>query len=630
MDMKFYRPHFSVLIVLILFVLSACNNSTDPAPNTAARLLEFSINEFPEVTFSVDDQNKFIHVNTSPYPDTEADWTNLTASFTVSEGASVFIDGVEQTSDETSNDFSEGLFYTVVSEDETAETTYFVYLSETMPVQYLLAGEPEIDINPSGRNPLAAQIHLQSRELTTVSVQVLGDIPSQKGFSISATQHSIPVLGLYPNASNKVVLTLVNSKNHTVHDTLTIETDALPDFLPTPEINVINEELMEPGMHFNDFHIGNNGIFESYPLIFDNNGDIRWITDLSDAGKAVWSIHFNGDGTYYFTHSNSIFIYDMLGNELNRIDMEGHITHHEIRKTPDGNYLIAVNKDGSTMIKNGEERTSVEDFVFEVSPSGEIVKEWDMAEILDVNRTDLTDGGHDWFHMNAIWLDESDNSLIISGRNQGLVKVSRENELQWILAPHKGWGQTGRYEKSGDTTPFLLTAIDDSGNPYPDAVQQGTSEHPEFSWVWGQHAPLILPNGNLFVFDNGFNRNFGAASHYSMAAEYEIDTENGTVKQVWSYGRDRGAELFSNIISDVDYLPETGNRLFLPGVVNFGGGSYSKIVEITHPDKQVVFEATLHFKNALANGQGWGNFDITYRGERVKLYGNYATAAEKR
>lgn len=629
MDMKLQLRHLSVLFVFILFILSGCNNSTDPTPNSEARLLEFSIEEFTEVTFSIDDQNHFIHVTSSPYPGTQTDWSDLTASFSVSEGASVFVNEVEQTTGESSNDFGEGVFYTVLSEDETVERTYFVYLTEKLPVQYLLANEPEIVVNPSGRNPLAAQLHLQSREITTVSLTVLGEIPVHKDFSISTNQHTIPVLGLYPDATNRVALTITNADNHSVEDTLTIETEPLPDFLPTPEINVINESLMEPGMHFNDFHIGNNGIFNSYPLIFDNNGDIRWLTDLSDAGKAVWSIHFNGDGTYYFTHSNSIFIYDMLGNELNRIDMEGHITHHEIRKTPDGNYLIAVNKDDATMIKNGEEQPSVEDFVFEVSPSGEILKEWDMAEILDVNRTDLTDGEHDWFHMNAIWLDEDDD-LIISGRNQGLVKVSQENELQWILAPHKGWGQSGRYEKTGETSPYLLTAIDNSGNPYPDAVQQGTSEHAEFSWVWGQHAPLILPNGNLFVFDNGFNRNFGAASNYSLATEYEIDEENGTVKQVWSYGRDRGTELFSNIISDVDYLPETGNRLFLPGVVNYGGGSYSKIVELSYPDKQVVFESTLHFKNALVNGQGWGNIDITYRGERVKLYGNYASVAEKR
>ena len=39
--------------------------------------------------------------------------------------------------------------------------------------------------------------------------------------------------------------------------------------------------------------------------------------------------------------------------------------------------------------------------------------------------------------MNAIWHDENDNALAISGRNQGIVKVNWNNELQWILAPHK-------------------------------------------------------------------------------------------------------------------------------------------------------------------------------------------------
>ncbi|HBX66063.1 MAG TPA: aryl-sulfate sulfotransferase, partial [Balneolaceae bacterium] len=304
-----------------------------------------------------------------------------------------------------------------------------------------------------------------------------------------------------------------------------------------------------------------------------------------------------------------------------RIVVEENNMHHEVIKLPNGNYVVAVSRVGITMIKNGEEIESVEDYIIEVDPSGNIVTEWDMAEILDVNRTDLTDGGVDWFHMNAIWHDETDNTLIISGRNQGVVKVNWQNELQWILSPHKGWGKAGRYEKTAETSPFLLTAVDDAGTPYSDEIQQGTAESNEFSWTWGQHAPLVLPNGNIFIFDNGFNRNFGSASNYSMGTEYEVNEDDMTIKQVWSYGKSRQDAFYSSIISDVDYLPETQNRLIMPGVVRMGGSNpYSKVVEVSYPDKEVIFESTLYFKNQLVDGQGWGNLDITYRAERVSLY----------
>ncbi|MEQ8524293.1 aryl-sulfate sulfotransferase [Gracilimonas sp.] len=608
---------FSGLLFFSL-ILFGCQNGSGPESNKNAEFLEFSISELPNTSFSINHEDHFIEVTNTGSVGGDVDLSSLTATFSTSEGATVFVDSEPQISGETTNDFSEGVFYTVVSEGELNRETYFVYLTSELPLNYLVKEPISIIKNPSGRNPLSAEIQFETRKPATAKIEVLGDIPVENSFSNRFSKFQIPVLGLYPNTENKVVLTLENSEDHIVKDTLSIATEALPDFLPTPEINVLQESKMEPGMHFNEVHIGNSGDFNTHPIIFDNNGDVRWYMDLSEFGKITWPIKFNDDGSFFAIFGVTIFEFDMTGIEKNRIVVEENNMHHEVIKIPNGNYVVAVSRVGATMIKGGEEIISVEDYIIEVDPNGNIVTEWDLAEVLDVNRTDLTDGGVDWFHMNAIWYSESDNSLIISGRNQGVVKVNWENELQWILAPHKGWGKAGRYEKTTETAPFLLTAVDQNGVPFSDAVQQGTQEHNAFSWTWGQHAPLILPNGNLFIFDNGFNRNFGAAPNYSMGTEYEIDEDNLTVKQVWSYGKSRGEELFSSIISDVDFLPETKNRLIMPGVVGLGSSnSYSKVVEVTYPSKEVVFESTLHFKNQLADGQGWGNIDITYRAQRI-------------
>jgi arylsulfate sulfotransferase len=192
------------------------------------------------------------------------------------------------------------------------------------------------------------------------------------------------------------------------------------------------------------------------------------------------------------------------------------------------------------------------------------------------------------------------------------------------LAPHKGWENAGRDGSGFDTKPYLLTAIDDASLPFDSAVQLGDKELEQFSWSWGQHAPMYLPNGNLLVFDNGFNRNFGnSSSDYSTCVEYEIDESNKTVKQVWSYGKERGEDLFSFIVSDVDYLHETGNRLFMPGTVRIGSTAYAKIVEISESG-EVVFEATLKLKDVFGNGEfAWGQFDLVYRSERFLLYNDY-------
>src|SRR5690606_22856813 len=136
---------------------------------------------------------------------------------------------------------------------------------------------------------------------------------------------------------------------------------------------------------------------------------------------------------------------------------------------------------------------------------------------------------------------------------------------------------------------------------------------------WGQHAPLVLPNGNLFVFDNGINRQFGAADSYSRGVEYEIDDEAMTVRQVWEYGSIRGEEFYSSIISDVDYLSQTGNRLIMPGTVAIPRHR-ALSTEVTYPGKQVLFEASINFRDLNGTGQGWGQMDIVYRSERMPLY----------
>ena len=113
-------------------------------------------------------------------------------------------------------------------------------------------------------------------------------------------------------------------------------------------------------------------------------------------------------------------------------------------------------------------------------------------------------------------------------------------------------------------------------------VQYGTQAASDFDWPWGQHAAMKLKNGNILLYDNGVNRNFQSpAQNHSRAVEYEINESNMTVKQVWQYGKDRGNEFHSIIVSDVDVMEETGNRFITSGTVNYNNQHYSKITEVT-------------------------------------------------
>jgi len=277
-----------------------------------------------------------------------------------------------------------------------------------------------------------------------------------------------------------------------------------------------------------------------------------------------------------------------------------------------------VLKHDATIQVDGQQIKSFNDFIILYNrKESKVEKEWDLAKHLDVDRRIMNKMTlSDWIHINGLAYDPSDNSIVVSAKNQGLINISWEDELQWIFAPNKEWGFSGRNGDGFDTTPYLLTAINAEGEPYPSAVQEGDESASDFDFPWGQHAPLILSNGNVMLYDNGYIRNYEPKANYSRGVEYEISKANRTAQQKWQYGKERGNEFFSLLISDVDYLPNTQNVLITSGFIYHN----AKIVEVTYPEKEEVFEASLYFKTL--NGKktfAWGQLDILYRSERFEL-----------
>jgi len=480
----------------------------------------------------------------------------------------------------------------------------------------LLKKEMIVQLNPNGTTPLAALLEFETKDASTVEVTVGGAIPVTKNFDTATKEHSHAILGLYPGMDNTVTITVSTTDGAVAQQEVTVTTAALPDAFPTVNVTTANESQMEPGWHLMEASQGvtADARFASKHIMFDNNGVIRWYFDFPEDvfTDMVFPMKRFANGNWLVCFHEDYYEYDMLGNEINKWSSPGYKQHHGVLELPNGNIVSAVNKDNTG---------TVEDHIIEIDRnSGAIVREWDMRDILDMSRQDLVPDSIDWFHMNAIFYDEASDALIISGRNQGVVKVTMNNELVWILAPHLGWGQAGENGDGYDTNDFLLTAVDANGTPYNDSIQYGSERFEEFEWAWGQHAPLILPNGNLFVFDNGFNRNFSQDPSYSRGVEYEIDEAAKTVKQVWQYGRERGPAYQSIIISDVDYLPTTQNRLLVSGIQI--GAFTSYMTEVDNAGN-VIFEVVLTHKNSRATGDfAWGGFDISYRGHRMPLYPN--------
>jgi len=478
-----------------------------------------------------------------------------------------------------------------------------------------------VTLNPSGVAPLTALIQIETEEPVRVRLRVPGKNGSAsdviQDFDQVDTTLEIPVLGLYANFENEVELTFFdNSGTDLGTNSYTLQTSALLADLPEIEIDVANESQMAEGFTFANYfgHREGGNHTPQRAFIFDRFGDIRWYLNYAGDSDLNNLFYDNGmerlaNGNLFFGDRSTQKIYeiDMFGEIINSWEMPGYGFHHDVIEKPDGNFIVTVNKFGES---------TVEDYIIEIERNtGNIINEWDLNQSLDNTRraweTNLADLDVDWFHANAVSYDPSDNTIIVSGRTQGTVKLTENNEVVWILAPHKEWNTAGNGE---DLNQFLLQPLDSDSRLITDeSVKSGDVNHPDFEWSWYQHATNVLPNSHLMLFDNGENRNFSGTGTYSRAVEYEIDEENMTIRQVWQYGKERGPETYSRIVSDVDFFPEENHVFFTPGAVNFNG-DYGKVIEIDRESGNILFEATIR-----PPVPAFGLITL-HRSERMSLY----------
>jgi arylsulfate sulfotransferase len=485
-----------------------------------------------------------------------------------------------------------------------------------------------ITVNPSGRVPLGALLSFKTKLVSTVRLRVDGEIPVLREFPVPAIQHSIPVLGLYPGVENAIQLDITTAEgiSYTHHDTL--RTNPLPASFPEIVVRKRKRDAMEPGFHLCELLIANQGKFIPYTVLFDDRGAVRWYMDMSEQAQITYTPYRLRNGNWLYLNWTKLLEVDDLGRTVSEEEMQGIAGNHEIIELPDGRLLMGGSVKDSYVVRDGEQiPTRFDHVVLWDRTNNRPAGKWDMRTIFPVTRSIFPpdygmDPATDWFHINSIALvPPIGEDILVSGRNQGVVRIDLDNQPKWLLGPHIGWTRAGYNGQGMETSRLLLTAVDADGNPYPRAVQEGRVSAEGFDWPTGQHALNVLPNGNLLLFDNGLRRNFDAAPSYSRAVEYAIDPEKMTVRQIWQYGKERGLDLYSPITSDVDLLPRTGNRLITFGNIRADSGPpRATFVEVTYPEGEVVFEADILFKDALGSGEkSWGEFDLVFRGERYDL-----------
>jgi len=468
----------------------------------------------------------------------------------------------------------------------------------------LLVEALEIQLNPNGNSPLSAQFNFNTEELVRVNYQLLNTQDIEIEYDAFKLEHSIAVWGLLPNTENEIQLTLFDEKENYQVITKTIVTDSLPTFLP--EIDIV-APTDKPAFYLLEFQLAQKE--ETYwfsPFIIDQLGRVRWYTSFES--KYYSNIELLKNGHFLTAKESEIFEIDFAGKQHQYSFIEPYVHHHDMVKLPNGNILICVS------IKN--DVTHFDRLIEWDMITSTLVKEWDLREIFDFNRKVLSNSPKDWLHTNSVWFSPTDKSITISGRHQGIVNFSYEGEVNWMLAPHLNWGNSGLNQEGKDMNQFLLTAIDENGQSHDKDIQKGFKAAEKFDWPFGQHAAMLNTKGNVLTFDNGWYRHYHFQNSYTRVAEYAIDINQKTIQQVWQNGKDEMRDFYTPIFGDVDELPN--NDLLILAGFNEQDTNRGILRQINPANDQVTFEVHFNYLNQFGTGNFiWGEFDHIYRAEQL-------------
>ncbi len=188
-------------------------------------------------------------------------------------------------------------------------------------------------------------------------------------------------------------------------------------------------------------------------------------------------------------------------------------------------YNIDPGREG--MILDVDTVDQTESVDLEIDAAGNVLRTWNLAEIIsaamvaggDDPREFVHPAPIDWFHNNACAYRSSDNSLIVSSRENFVIAIDYDSgNIKWILGdPTKHW-----YE-------------------FPSLRQFSLTLGPNTLPPIGQHA-VSMPGDQLLLFDDGAGSNYqqppGETRTYSAPRKYHIDLGSFEATEIWHYYAD--------------------------------------------------------------------------------------------
>ncbi|GAA4885445.1 aryl-sulfate sulfotransferase [Ferrimonas pelagia] len=428
----------------------------------------------------------------------------------------------------------------------------------------------------------------------------------------------------------------------------------VPEFEPVTVADNFKDRLyffnlMSRKPEISQFRWGSDGgaaEWDTKPLnvIADTNGDIRWMLDPNSQHDEE-SVYTSGvmigtnqapDGMLITGQGQRLFKFDLLGRHtmVRRLPRGFQDYSHDLEQLKNGNFIVRVAK-RDYVRDDGVVVNTVRDHVIEIDRDGNVLDVWDFNKILDPYRDNLllaldvgavclnvdteSEGetledldknapfgdipgvgpGRNWAHINSVQYSYHDDSIIVSARHQGTIKVGRDKQVKWILAPSEGW--------TGDLASKVLTPVDAKGNNLK--CDNGKCEG-EFDWPWTQHTSYIgKTNNSVISFDNGDGRGFEQPAFptdkFSRAVQYEVNEADMTVQQVWQYGEERGYEWYSPITSLTQYFDDKDSMVIFSasrGLFDRENPPELSLVEMEYEGSEVFVEMNVKMPKLHAPG----------------------------
>lgn len=420
--------------------------------------------------------------------------------------------------------------------------------------------------DPYATNTRSLYVYFTTEQPTTVSYTVAAEgypdfsADAYEGVDGATTEHEFLVLGLLPDLTNTITLTITDETGGTTERV--IEREGL-GLLGTEEVRLEQPVQPDEGADLgNGLYaiLGNDSDDQDFMFYYDANGVLR-----GEVPILFYRSHrllFDDDGLMWFSASTEkMAAMDRLGRLVKILDLgDRYILHHDYAFDADQNLVLLATElnrsDGCVQ----DQIVKLDTDTGKVTPlldMGDMFPEYKMStDHAGIDESDLSATGKwDWIHFNTIQMLPDGSALLSARETSTIIKIDDLEgtpTLDYMIGEPSVWAGTPQEDD-------FLTKVGD----FPD--------------TGGQHSVTYvddpaLSDGQyyLYMFDN----NYGSAQTRpdfdwtvidGIVTKYSIATE-GAYSQYRRYLVDENAGTYTEVNAfDVPYSPLVSSAQELDG-----------------------------------------------------------------